>query len=382
MPDSPPAKKQPKTEEEQAARDDDAAGGGGGALSIEMIGEVASFANYGDDLMNICKAVGRKDSAVIRHACLRNNMDYLRYTLENFADNHIVNLTRSWLKREANVTAWMGINSDWRKLSTLERTADEEISTCAVRREISEDDDDQPVAALSTNPLVLFNNPAVATELGFNIILMHLVEEVGIDINSNAWCNYATASMGRSNKTHLLTVANAFDDVNAIVGGSDSSFDYLLSREETKVHVPTQPGSGKYVWQIMYESQNCNCKNFRALVEHSSFDPNRLDGDSTDMALVPLVFALMTAFVSTSPITGTYRSYNSASADILVRKFKILLDVGADPELVLGAGTVLEDTKVMLSQFEAADTNPLGVQVGRQMIEAMEEKVASGNGSE
>ena len=145
------------------------------------------------------------------------------------------------------------------------------------------------------------------------------------------------------------------------------------------MHAPVLPGSGKCVWQIMYENRRCNCKNFRALVEHSSFEPNRLDGDSTDMALVPLAFALIIAFVSTSPITGTY---NPASADILVRKFKILLDVGADPELVLGAGTVLEDTKVMLSQFEAADTNPLGVQVGRQMIEAMEEKVARRNDSD
>ena len=36
-------------------------------LSIEMIGKVASFANYGSDLMNICKAVGRKATELQRY---------------------------------------------------------------------------------------------------------------------------------------------------------------------------------------------------------------------------------------------------------------------------------------------------------------------------
>ena len=43
-------------------------------LSIEMIAKVATFANYdGGDVMNICLAVGRKESAVIRYTCLRKN---------------------------------------------------------------------------------------------------------------------------------------------------------------------------------------------------------------------------------------------------------------------------------------------------------------------
>ena len=73
---------------------------------------------------------------------------------------------------------------------------------------------------------------------------------------------------------------------------------------------------------------------------------------------------------------------SASPADMVVRKFKILLDVGADPELVLGAGgqTVLDITKLMLNSFEESGTNPLGVQAGRQMIAAMEEKVASGRG--
>ena len=337
-----------------------------------MISKVASFAAYGNDLMNICKAVGRKESAIIRYTCLRNNMGFLRHTLKNFADN--VDLDSSWEKRKVNITAWMKINTDWRKHCSLERTQDEEISACTVQRENSVGDDDQRVVqvVLSTNPLVVFNNPAVAIEVGFTTILKHLVEEVGIDVNAPAWCSYTTASAGRSTKTHLLAVALSYD----LSIGGNSSFDYLLSREETNVHVPMQPGSSKSVWQTMYEVENCTCRHFRALVEHSSFEPNRFDGDSMHTALL---FAFIDAFVEAD-------NDNQASVDIdlLVRKFKILLDVGADPELVLNTGgqTVLDISKLMLRNLEENDANPLGVQIGRQLIAAMEEKVASRNGSD
>ena len=353
----PPARKKRKTEEQA----NPAAAGGGGALSIEMIGKVASFANYGDDLMNICKAVGPKDSGIIRYTCLRNNMGFLRYTLKNFADN--IDLDSSWGETKTKITAWMEVNTDWRKHCTLERTVDEELASCTVQRENNEDDDGQRVVpvVLSTNPLILFNNPAVAIEVGFTVILKHLVEEVGIDVNSHAWCGYTVAKMGRS-KVHLLAVALTYDHA--------SSFDYLLSREETNVHEPMGPGSLKCVWETMYEVDSCSCKNFRALIGHSSFEPNRFDGDPSHMALL---FAFSFAFVFTRA-----ENDNQASADILVRKFKILLDVGANPELVLGAEghTVLEVTKVILYSLEDSGTNPLGVLVGRQMIEAMEEKVA------
>ena len=52
------------------------------SLSIEVIAKVASFANYGNDLMNVCVAVGRKDSNILRHVCLRNNLAYVQRILE------------------------------------------------------------------------------------------------------------------------------------------------------------------------------------------------------------------------------------------------------------------------------------------------------------
>ena len=244
----PPAKKQRKTEEEEEEQASPAVGGGG-ALSIEMIGRVASFANYGDDLMNICKAVGPKESAVIRYTSLRNNMGFLRYTLKHLTDN--VDLDSAWVKTTRNVAAWMKVNTDWRKHCTLERTEDEELATCTVQGENNENDDGQRVVpvVLSTNPLIPFNNPAVAMEIGATIILKHLVEEVGIDVNAPAWCGYNTASMGRyTSKTHLLAVALTY----AYSVGGISSLDYLLSREETNVHALVLPDTHKGVWEVAY----------------------------------------------------------------------------------------------------------------------------------
>ena len=275
--------------------------------------------------------------------------------------------------RKQGPMLWHG----WRSIPTggsIPLWADEELATCTVQR--ASDEHGQLARVLSTDPLVLFNNPAVAIELGFTIILKHLVEEVGIDTNAHAWCSYTASIDDGLEPMHLLAVANTFDHA---VGGSEPSFNYLLSREETNVHVPMVPNGSKYVWHAVYENENCTCKNFRSLVEHSSFEPNRFNGDTSHMALL---FAFVTAFV-TARLIEAYTD-NPASADMLVRKFKILLDVGADPELVMGDGgeTVLEFNKLMLRQFQEADTNPLGVQVGPQMIEAMEEKIASGNGSE
>ena len=206
-------------------------------------------------------------------------------------------------------------------------------------------------------------------EVGATIILKHLVEEVGINVNAPAWCSYTAAAMGRyTRKTHLLAVALTYD---YSVGGS-SSLDYLLSREETNVHASVTPDSRKSVWEVAYELESCTCNNFRALLEHSSFEPNTFHGKASD-------FPILVAFLG-----GVFDAdKDSASpADMVVRKFKILLDVGADPELVLGAGgrTLLDITKLMLNSFEESGTNPLGVQVGRQLVAAMQENVASGRG--
>ena len=361
----PPAKKR-KTEAAVAGSDASST-----ALSIEMIGRVASFANYGDDLMSICKAVGPKDSGIIRYACLRNNMGFLQYTLENFtAKIRTPRRARAFAKTIRNVDAWVEVNTDWRKHCTLERTEDEEISTCLVRENDEDDDGPRPVV-LSTNPLILFNNPSVAIELGLTPVLKYLVEEVGVDINASTWCCYSGASMDTPTKTHLvfaaLTYAESLDDT--------SSFDYLLSREETDVHAPGVSGGGKCVWERMYEHDTCSCRNFRDVIEHSSFEPNRNSDSVVDM---PIFFAFLTG-------AHTVDENNPASTNLLIRKFKVLLDVGADPELVLGTAggqTPLVIAKLILGSLEESGINPPGVQVGRQMIAAMEEKIAGGGGSD
>ena len=90
-------------------------------LSVEMIAKVATFAKYGDDLMNICLAVRPKDADVIRYSCLRNNMNYLQCTLEKLTA--VLEPPDSlWDTTKSNIDAWMAINTDWRKLCTKQWT--------------------------------------------------------------------------------------------------------------------------------------------------------------------------------------------------------------------------------------------------------------------
>ena len=341
----PPAKKQRKTEEQASPAA--AAGGGGGALSIEMIGRVASFANYGSDLMNICKAVGRKDSAIVRFTCLRNNMGHLQRILADFPRrNHERSIYAP------HIDAWMEVNTDWRRHCTLERTKDKELMDAS-----REDGEDQ--RSVNIDPLLIFNNPAVAIELGQIDILKYLVEEVGIDINSHAWSGYLALR-----KVHLIVlavaVAAAFD-----IG---ACLNYILSRTETDVHQPVSGCTNRNrnpVWEAMLFA-HCSSKTFQAIVEHRSFEPNQFDGNV--LSKVPLIAAFATCMSRTDqgdPMEG------------LVQKFKILLDVGADPELDLGGGrTPLNSLSTGLDRFDFSGRSPLCVRVGRQLIAEMEAKVA------
>ena len=348
------------------------------SLSTELIGKVASFANYGDDLMNICKAVGRKESAAIRHTCLRNNMEYLRYTLEDFtAKLQSPSQLVAWLKLLRNFAAWMKVNTDWRKHCALERTEDEELATCTVQRE-SDEDGQRVVNLLSANPLIVFNNPAVAAELGFTIILKHLVEEVGIDINANAWCSYTSASVDdEPTKTHLLAAALTYAETDR------TSFDYLLSREETNVHlpVPISTSRNRHLWDLTFEASACSCRNFRAFVKHSSFDPNQYDGFRT-ISNLPILVAFTSCiataeFIASRSTASTSQEEKIARSwmDVKFEKFKILLEVGADPELDLGVDInvgILDIVRHFL-----ANSGGSGVRTGNQMIAMMEEKIAS-----
>jgi len=320
-------------------------------LNIEMIGKVAAFAQYGDDLMNICLAVGPKESAVIRYTCLRNSMEFLRYTVKQFATELAdSSSTKPFLKIRANCDAWMAVNPAWRKHCTAERTGDEELSSAA------HENGEGRVVLSTTNPLVLLNNPVVAIELGLVDVLKHLVEEIGIDINSTRWNGFTF-----THRIHLLVAAFT-------VGGEERTacFDCLISKAGLDAYSKFAEGRTDGLWGLGF-CQDCPPWVFRAIITHESFDPNKsvlIYG----RGMLPLSFGLMS-------VMSQFLRNDEMTDDVVAKltKFKILLEEGADPEFQDEDGfpSPLDGLKNMLSHESGT-----ALDVGRRMLAMMEGKIA------
>lgn len=183
-------------------------------LSAELLGKVATYSSLGRDLLNLCVVAGPRDCAVIRHAYLRNNLRYLEESLckcFKFGDDKEDDDPASWLDDGlcgGRYLAWMEVNTDWKRLVTVERID----SLVSVYKE-----DNEGSASAIVDPLLPFNNPAVAIEIGLMDPLRHLVEEMGIDINSSRWTTF------RFDRTKLLLECVECDNYKA--------FQYLLGRE-------------------------------------------------------------------------------------------------------------------------------------------------------
>lgn len=276
-------------------------------LNIETIAKVASFANYGGgDLMNICKAVGRKESAFVRQACLRNNLGYLEHCLKT---HNARNLDKN--QAHANISCWMEVNTDWRKLCTKERTEDNELSTPRYKNE-------EGGIVYRTDPLIIFNNPAVAVDFGIIDVLRHLVEEIGIDINACKWSGYRL----KGDKYHLLCVAHSLSSRRYF---SKSIFDYIVSREDLDVCAPSAiVGSGKpLVYQIVFFGGRDDLACCEAVVQHRSFDPNRAS-EMGGFTARPLHYAIAWVNISAN---------KSRATSVAMKMVEILLKAGAEPEL-------------------------------------------------
>ena len=314
-------------------------------LSIEMIAKVASFAQYGGDVMNICKAVGRKESAVVRYTCLRNNFGYLEHCLKQHAARNLGSH-----HMHAKVTCWMEINTGWRKLCTKERTEDDELSTARY-------DNEEGAFIFRTDPLIIFNNPAVAVEFGLVDVLKHLVEEVGIDVNVARWNGFA-----RADKTHLLLLALLVVRIEE----RTACIDYLLSRRDLDTHSRCVEGVEGSIWHAALNGDMFPPWVFRAIITHESFDPNE-SFDLSGMQVLPLMYTIR--IVLTEGRKGL-----ADATEAKLCKFEILLEEGADPEHQLEDEVPLSplDFLKILLRGESG----MALDAGRRMLAAMENKIA------
>jgi len=318
-------------------------------LSMEMIANVGSFADYSNgDLMNICLAIGPTDARVVRHVCLRNNVEYLeRITVRTVA-------ARKLSKAKEELSAWMEINADWREWM---------CHTALVNRccEARYKDEDREFRRLG--PFFLFNNPAVAIELGMLDLLKYQVEVIGIDINALRWTGYES-----STKINLLLLAVVFN--------RRACFDYLLSREDLDAGaLDGVEDQSMPLWQNAFANKNISADIFQSLVQHPSFDPNRSfvfdhgTGSGEDLVLLPLHFACWRCITL----------YGTEGQSQRVAKVKILLDAGADPLLVASSAPSAPSSLDIVTRMQAQHNEEAEkVRLCQDLIDMMEEKVAAG----
>ena len=104
----------------------------------------------------------------------------------------------------------MKVNADWRTLAVRDKFMEKLKLAC------KEGGPDQ-TAANFVHPLIAFNNPAVAIQIGLFDSLKHIVEDKGIDINSFEWTPFNSTK-----RNHLLK--------HAVFYRNEGIFKYLLNR--------------------------------------------------------------------------------------------------------------------------------------------------------
>ena len=317
-------------------------------LSTEMISKVATFANYdGGDLMNICLAVGPKESAVVRYTCLRKNYRYLRHVLKRIvsAEEEIA----ANAKAGSDIRAWMAINTDWRDDPVVGRATleDAEGALSTVEGAASTVVRDGDVTRISAR--IIFLNPAVAIEFGLVDVLRHLVETVGIDVNACKWNNYA-----RDTQFHLL--------IQAVLHEESACLDYLLSTEKIDMNSNLASDRNHALKCFILGYDEMPNEHFRAIVRYPTFGVNAPMNVSGN-AMSPLVFMCVSAGTGEEPMTPRH-----------MELIQIFLDEGADPMLQMGD----TPSPLVVAAQGASEDDSSEVRAGwKKILRMMEEKVES-----
>mmetsp|Transcript_5654 Transcript_5654/g.10214 ORF Transcript_5654/g.10214 Transcript_5654/m.10214 type:complete len:176 (+) Transcript_5654:334-861(+) len=149
--------------------------------------------------MNMCVVVGPSDAACIRREYLLDNDAYIVHSLKKM---HVQISSGRWAsfqrdilyleKYRDNILAWMEINSNWRGRYTAENMKKYKDGPLLVEADL------------------VFNNPAVATEIGLLEVLRFLVEEKHINVNRSDWAAFATLGGGNQ---HLYELALLRGDI-------------------------------------------------------------------------------------------------------------------------------------------------------------------------
>jgi hypothetical protein len=212
----------------------------------------------------------------------------------------------------------MAVNTDWRKYVTDTRVE-------WLKRAVSEIDGVEGEFSVLYSPLVPLCNPAVAIELRLQEVLVCLVEEKGIDVNSYRWNNYDFSE----GSYHLLYTCMHCENIEA--------FRYLLGRKDIDIHsksIANNDDARTIVESALY--MDC-CADFaRELLAHPSFDIVA-SFTHNGYANSPLHFAI-----------NIFEEDDPVPLPIWKANFRLLLSAGACPYMEAGGMDAIEYVNKLL----------------------------------
>ena len=291
-------------------------------ISAELLARVASFAQIGNDLMNLCIVAGPKDCAAIRHAYLHRSQDYLLHFLHGSVIGKVDLVTCRDRYR-----AWMEVNPDWKTSGVVSDWRIENLNQVTIK-----DTDGGVTGGIMVAPFLPFNNPAVAIELGLTEVLKHLVEEKGIDVNSYRWNSYGTTCNYGEEAFHLLSYCIDSSNLEA--------FQYLLGRPDIDIHCLRWQGGGVTIIDSAFRQPKATAF-LRELVHHPTFDIKSSFSSDGLQPISPLHWAIR--------ILDVDSKFKWFDLPTWKANFQLLLSVGGDPYMETVQGDAIQYAKAELA---------------------------------
>ena len=225
----------------------------------------------------------------------------------------------------------MEVNADWRTFAVRDKLMDRLKLACKTR-----ETDQRKLNCL--HPLIPFNNPAVAVQIGLFDSLKHLVEVNGIDVNSFEWTAFSFTK-----RMHLLYYAGYF--------GQEKIFEYLLNRPDFNLRCKASEAVRSQSLFLNLIDQDCVSMEsgrfehpfLKMFMQHQEFDINGLIIPFKPYGIavaVPLVFSQSQSLV-TPLLCATFHcvyvlttdQFNEEKFRRILQAMEVLLSADADPNL-------------------------------------------------
>mmetsp|Transcript_19079 Transcript_19079/g.38436 ORF Transcript_19079/g.38436 Transcript_19079/m.38436 type:complete len:387 (+) Transcript_19079:138-1298(+) len=333
-------------------------------IGLDLACQVASFMNVeGSGLYNFCVAFGPEGAAEIRRDYLLDNEAYIEHNLE-IVTNSVLTTRDAMLlmpqedlseglaavdKCKRNTMTWMEVNGNWKERVTAERMELYKRYTIAHERHAGTHDAD-----------AVFNNIAIAVEIGLLDVVRHLIEEKKVDVNSIKYVGFHKGVVG---VRHLVG--------RALIRGDATMIHYLMSQNGCQLRNPsTDEDKEKFgslvrnATMVSFVEPEC----FKLFLELANVDLNVIYTHPSPPFLT-ICLGRFEFKQRSTPVSTLARE---------AQKIGILVEMGADPFReyfdirTRRAYTPFQLVKDRLKEFKENGRYPQSWPLWEQLIEKME----------